>query len=430
MRVKSDRIKRIQIISVTLLVIAGLVNYLDRSTLSFANHSISEEMHLSASQMGILLSAFSLPYAFAQLPMGVLLDRLGARVMLGFGMLLWSAAQFAGGLVQTVNQFFLARFVLGIGEAPAFPAGAKVFSEWFAIRERGRPTGMFTASTTIAPALAPPLLTWLMLAFGWRGMFVAMGGLGILAAIGWIALYRDRRAVALESGEVDYLSDGDKASAEERKVTGAEWSGLLAKRTTWGILFGWMGVIYMVWLYLTWLPGYLEKERGVTLAQAGWMVIAPYVAGTVGQLSSGFIADSLLARGMTPIASRKWPICIGLIFAALFTVPAAYTPSLALALVYISLAMFFVNLSSGAGWALVSVSAPRRLVATLGSFMNFGGYLGASAAPVITGFMVDKTGSFVPAFVIAAAVALAGALVYLAVVKDPIRDPAESPVGS
>jgi sugar phosphate permease len=425
---KSDRVSRIQKISVALLVVAGLVNYLDRSTLSFANHSIREEMHLSALQMGVLLSAFSLPYAFAQLPMGLLLDRLGARVVLGFGILLWSAAQLAGGLVQTLNQFYAARFVLGIGEAPAFPAGAKVFSEWFAIRERGRPTGIYVASTTIAPAIAPPLLTWLMLQFGWRGMFVTMGVLGILAAIGWIALYRDRRAVQLTPDEIEYLSDGDKSSAEERKVTGAEWGGLLGKRTTWGILFGWMGVIYMVWLYLTWLPGYLEKERGVTLAQAGWMVIIPYLAGTVGQLSSGFIADGLLARGMKPIASRKWPICIGLVCAALFTVPAAYTPSLALAILYISLAMFFVNLSSGAGWALVSVAAPRRLVATLGSFMNFGGYLGASSAPVITGYVVDSTGSFVLALLIAAAVAVAGALVYLVVVRDPISDPATTGV--
>jgi sugar phosphate permease len=424
--VKSEKIRRIQIIAVALLVVSGLVNYLDRSTLSFANHSISQEMHLSATEMGILLSAFSLPYAFAQLPMGVLLDRLGARVVLGFGMLLWSAAQFAGGLVQTVNQFFVARFVLGIGEAPAFPAGAKVFSEWFAIKERGRPTGIYTATTTIAPALAPPLITWLMLEFGWRGMFVTMGALGIFAAISWIALYRDRRDVKLEPDEIDYLSDGDKASARERKVTAEEWIGLLGARTTWGILFGWIGVIYMVWLYLTWLPGYLEKERGVTLAQAGWMVIIPYIAGTFGQLSSGFIADGLLARGMTPIASRKWPICVGLIFAAIFTVPAAYTPSLMLAIFYISLAMYFVNLSSGAGWALVSVSAPRRLVATLGSFMNFGGYLGASAAPVITGFVVDKTGSFGLAFLIAAIVSVAGAFFYMFVVREPIRDPAES----
>lgn len=423
MAVKSARLKRIQNVALTLLVVAGLVNYLDRSTLSIANTAIAEEMKLDTVQMGVLLAAFSLPYAFAQLPMGVFLDRFGARVTLGFGMIVWSLAQLAGGFVTTLGQFQFARAVLGIGEAPAFPAGAKVFSDWYAVRERGRPSGIYTASTTIAPALAPMVLTSLMLTLGWRGMFIAMGLLGLCAGIGWYIMYRDRRDVPLDAEEIDYLTDGNKAAAEERKMTAAEWAGVLRKRTTWGIIFGWIGVIYMVWLYLTWLPAYLEKERGVSIKATAVLLAIPYIAGTLGQLAGGFVPDWLVSKGMKPVLSRKWPICIGLIFAAVFTVPAAYTPSLAMAVACISAAMFFVNMSSGAGWALVSVSAPRRLVATLGSFMNFGGYLGASAAPVITGFVVKETGSFVLALLIAAGVSVVGALFYAFVVKDPIPDP-------
>ena len=420
---KTARLKRIQVAAVSLLVVAGLINYLDRSTLSIANHAITTEMGLSASQMGLLLSAFSLPYAFAQLPMGVLLDRLGARVMLGFGMLIWSVAQLAGGFVRTLNQFFIARLILGVGEAPQFPAGAKVFSEWFAVRERGRPTGIFVASTTIAPALAPPLLTALMFAVGWRGMFIVMGALGVLAAIAWYALYRDRRDVALTAEEIEYLEDG-QPHTEERNMSGAEWRSLFRQRTSWGMILGFMGVIYMVWLYLTWLPAYLERERGLAIATAGWVMTIPYLAGTLGQLSSGFVADKLLARGMAPILSRKWPICIGLFGGALFTVPAAFTPSLTMAIVYISAAMYFINLASGGSWALVSVAAPRRLVASLGSLQNFGGYLGGSAAPIITGVIVDTTGSFVNALLISAGVAVAGALCYIFLVKAPIPEDA------
>lgn len=426
MAIKSDKLKRIQRVAVTLLVIAGLVNYLDRSTLSIANHSISAEMGLSASQMGLLLSAFSLSYAFSQLPIGILLDRFGARVVLGLGMFMWSLAQLVGGFVNTLQQFFVARVFLGIGEAPQFPAGAKVFSEWFALHERGRPTGISVASSTVAPALAPPLLTALMLTFGWRGMFIVMGALGIAASIGWYILYRDRRDVSLEHAEIDYLTDSDGSSGEQTQVTFAEWRGLLASRTTWGLIFGFMGVIYMVWLYLTWLPAYLEHERHVTIAKAGWLVAIPYLAGTLGMVSSGFIADKLMARGLSRIVSRKWPICTGLIFAALFTVPAAYTPSTSMAILYISLAMYFVNLASGGSWALVSVAAPRRLVASLGSMQNFGGYLGGSAAPFVTGVIVDTTHSFVNALLISAVISFAGALVYLFVIKDPIPDPAES----
>lgn len=411
--------------ALTLLVVAGLINYLDRSTLSIANKSISEEMNLTAAQMGLLLSAFSLPYAFAQLPMGVMLDRLGARVMLGAGMLIWSLAQLAGGFVQSLNQFFAARFLLGVGEAPQFPAGAKVFSEWFALAERGRPTGVFVASTTIAPALAPPILTALMLAFGWRGMFIIMGVLGVLASIGWYALYRDRRDVKLEAEEVDFLSGANRSAHDENRMTFAEWGGLFRERTTWGLAIGFMGVIYMVFLYVTWLPAYLQQERGLSIAESGWVLMIPFIGGTLGQLSSGIVSDRLLARGLSPVASRKWPICIGLIFAAVFTVPAAFTPNLTLAIIYLTLAMYFVNLASGGSWALVSVAAPRRLVASLGSIQNFGGYLGGSAAPLVTGIVVDRTGSFVNALLISAAVSLVGALVYFLVVRQPIADPAD-----
>lgn len=422
MQVKTPRLGRIQRIAVTFLMLAGIVNYLDRSTLSIANHSVSGELGLSASQMGLLLSAFSFAYAFSQLPVGALLDRFGARLMLGLGMLVWSVAQLCGGLVQTLQQFLVARIALGMGEAPQFPAGAKVVSEWFALRERGRPTGIFTTSSTIGPALAPPILTALLLAFGWRWMFVVMGVLGIAVALGWYIVYRNRGDVTLAEEEVVHLTEDEPHARAERRMTFAEWRGLFGSPTTWGMIFGFMGVIYMVWLYLTWLPAYLEHERHLSIAKTGWVVSIPYLFGTLGMLSSGYVADGLMARGMAPIRSRKWPICTGLICAAVFTVPAAFTPNTTLAIVYLSLAMYFVNMASGGAWALVSVTAPRHLAASLGSIQNFGGYFGGSFAPFITGIVVDRTHSFVNAFLISAAVSFAAALVYMFVVRAPIAE--------
>jgi MFS family permease len=420
---KTPRIKRIQVVAISFLTLAGIVNYLDRSTLSIANHSVSQELGLSASQMGLLLSAFSLAYAFSQLPVGALLDRFGSRVMLGLGMFAWSVAQLAGGFIQTLNHFLIARICLGISEAPLFPAGAKVVNEWFAVRERGGPTGIFVTSSTIGPMIAPPILTGLLLVFGWRTMFIVMGVLGIAVSIGWYLIYRNRNEVALTQDETAYLNEGDAVGRIRRGLSFAEWGGLLKHRNTWGMIFGFMGVIYMVWLYLTWLPAYLEHERHVSIARTGWIVAIPYLFGTLGMGISGYIADWLLKRGMAPIRSRKWPLCIGLLGGALFTVPAAYTPSTALAVVYISGAMFFVNMASGSAWALVAVAAPRHLVASLGSMQNFGGYLGGSFAPLITGIVVDQTHSFVDALLISAVVAFAAALVYLFVVRDVIPAP-------
>ncbi|WP_287497724.1 MFS transporter [Pandoraea sp. CB10b_02] len=419
---KSARIKRMQWIAVVFLTLAGMVNYLDRSTLSIANHSVSQELGLSASEMGLLLSSFSLAYAFSQLPIGVMLDRFGARIMLGLGMFMWSVAQLAGGFVHTLHQFLVARVFLGIGEAPQFPAGAKVVSEWFAKHERGGPTGVFVASSTIGPMIAPPILTALMLAFGWRTMFVIMGALGIAVAIGWYIVYRNRNEIALSQAERGYLASGELEDKRETRMTFADWRGLFAHKTTWGMIFGYMGVIYMVWLYLTWLPAYLEHERHLSIAKTGWIVSIPYLFGTLGMVGSGYFADWLMGRGVKPVTSRKWPICIGLIGAAAFTVPAAFTPSTPLAVTYISAAMFFVNFASGGGWALVSVAAPRRLVGSLSSLQNFGGYFGGSFAPLITGIVVDRTHSFVNALLISAALAVVAAFIYLLVVREPIGE--------
>ncbi|MCG5078454.1 MFS transporter [Paraburkholderia tagetis] len=419
---KTSRLKHIQVVAITFLTLAGTVNYLDRSTLSIANHSVSHELGLSASQMGLLLSAFSFAYAFSQLPIGMLLDRFGARVMLGLGMFVWSSAQLCGGLVSSLPQFLVARVALGLGEAPNFPAGAKVVSEWFAVHERGRPTGIFITSSTIAPAIAPPLLTVIMLVFGWRTMFVVMGLLGIAVSIGWYLVYRDRRKVPLEHEEVAFLGAGEPEQRAERRMTMREWRNLFTKTTTWGMIFGNMGVIYMVWLYLTWLPAYLEHERHISIANTGWLVAIPYLFGTLGMLSSGFVSDGLMARGVPPMTSSKWPICVGLVGAAAFTVPAAFTPNLTLAMIYLCAAMYFVNLASGACWTLATFAVPRHMVASLASIQNFGGYFGGSFAPFVTGIVVDRTHSFVNAFLISAMVSFAAALVYMFIVRARIED--------
>lgn len=415
---KSGRLKRTQIVAITILTLAGTVNYFDRSTLSIANHSISHELGLSASQMGLLLSAFSLAYAFAQLPVGALLDRFGSRFVLGLGVLLWSVSQLAGGFIQTLNQFFYSRVALGVCEAPLFPAGVKVISEWFHTRERGGPTGIYQSSSALGPMLGPPILTALMLAFGWRTMFMVMGAIGICIAIGWMVLYRNRAEVVLTDEEAAHLDEGESTPFSSQALRPAEWASLLRERNTWGMVVGFMGVIYMVWLYMTWLPAYLEHERHLSIATTGWVVAIPYVFAVLGMSLSGYFADFLVARGVSPVRSRKWPVCLGLTGAALFTVPAAFTPNTTLAVVYLSCAMFCLNHASGGAWALVGVAAPRRLVASLGGMQNFGGYLGGSLAPVVTGVIVDRTHSFVDAFLISSAIALVAALVYLFVVKE------------
>jgi MFS family permease len=178
--------------SLALLAAAALLNYFDRSALSIANPLIRADLHISVAQMGLLLSAFLWVYAFAQLPMGALLDRIRPRRTLGFGLALWSAAQMLGGLVTGLGAFVVARALLGLGEAPMFPTAAAVVRDWFPAHRRTGATGIWNSASALAQALAPPILTLVMVAVGWRVMFVSLGLIGFVLAGGWALVYRDR----------------------------------------------------------------------------------------------------------------------------------------------------------------------------------------------------------------------------------------------
>ena len=235
------RIRRVQKITLTLLFIAGIVNFLDRSSLSVAGEAIRADLGLSATEFGVLLSAFSLSYGFAQLPSGILLDRLGPRVVLGAGLIFWSAMQALTGMVNSFSHFILLRIGLGIGEAPFMPAGVKSINDWYAQRERGTAVGIFNSSTVLGQAIAPPALVIMQLAWGWRTMFVVIGLAGILVGLCWYVGYRNRRQFTLQEEEQRYLAS-EEAARPALKLS--EWLALFKRRTTWGMILGFSGVNY------------------------------------------------------------------------------------------------------------------------------------------------------------------------------------------
>jgi MFS family permease len=188
-----------------------------------------------------------------------------------------------------------------------------------------------------------------------------------------------------------------------------------------------MGVIYMIWLHLTWMPGYFEREHGLDLYRTAWVVSLAYLFGAIGTVFAGKACDWLVRRGMKSLASRKLMVITGLVGGALFTLIVAFVTNVVACVALLCLTMFFINISSATAWMIVNTIVPSERVASFGSIQNFGGYLAGSIAPILTGFSVQQSGSFSSAFVISAVVAGCSALAYFALLREP-RVAAQRPV--
>ena len=389
-----------QAVTLSLLFLAGVVNFFDRASLSVANSSVRAELHLSNTEMGWLLSAFSLAYGLTQLPLIPLLDRLGTRTVLATGLAVWSGAQLLTALVRTFPVFVLFRVLLGAGEAPFYPAGIRAMREWFTRETRGRATAAMSSSQTFGLAAAPPLLTLLMLRIGWRGMFAVLGLAGLVVSVLWAWLHRSRNATAFRDDATPPVS------------TGGIYRTLLQQRTVWGMMLGFGGVNYTAWLYISWLPGYFQSQRGLSLARSGWFAAIPFLAGAAGMLLSGFCADALVARGLRLTSIHRVQIVLGMVLSAAASFFAARSTTTEAALLSISFAFFWIQFGGTSGWGYVQAVSPPHLTSALGALQNFASFLIASAAPVVTGAIVDRTHSFTLAFATCSVVTLLGALSY------------------
>lgn len=415
----TPRLRSIQRTALAMLVLSGAVNTIDRAALAVANPLVRHDLNLSISDMGLLLSAFLWAYAFAQLPVGALIDRLGPRRLLAAGLALWSAAQLLCGLVSTVGQFAAARVLLGLGEAPQFPTGGRVVRDWFAVRDRGFASGIFNSASTLGTGMAAPLLTFLMLSFGWRWMFGIMGVLGLGVAVLWYAVYRDSAHMRLTAEEQTYRTAGDVPELA-RPVTFAEWRALFRSRTAWGMILGYFGVIYVNWLFNAWLPGYLEMDRHMSIRHTGLVAAIPYMFAVAGGVSGGWVVDWLMRRGLSRVASRKYPLCLAMLAEAAFIVVTAGVQDNTAAVACLCGALFCGTVATSCAWAMVSVVAPANCTGSLGALQNFGGYLGGALAPTVTGFIVERTGSFLPALMVGAGMCVFAAVAYAVIVRRPI----------
>jgi sugar phosphate permease len=403
-----------------LLGVGMFVNYIDRVNLSVATPAIMDDFDISASQMGILASAFLWTYALLQMPIGTIIDKIGVPWVNRVGVFLWAIASFLTAAAGGLGLMFVARLLLGVGEAPTVPAGWKAIGQWFPKQERGTATAIFDGCAKISNVIGIPIMAFLVSTFSWHAAFLFTGTLSLLYLIAWWVLYRTPSgAVAdgkMTAEEHAYLKAGDAENEEniaEGSLRGVGY--LLRRRKTWGLALGYASYTYAYYVLLTWLPGYLKKEFGVNLLQGGLYSMIPWLVAVIAQfLIAGLLMDRWVARTGQVTKVRRIVLVVSML-AALSVTGAAYVDTIGPAIVFISIGAAGLAVSVPAGSSIVSLIAPEGLTGSLGGIVNFIANLIGIAAPIVTGMVVDSTGSFAGAFIVTGVVLLLGIVCYTVV---------------
>ncbi len=400
-----------------LLGVGILINYLDRVNISVATQPLEQAYHLSSLQMGFVLSSFLITYAILQIPIGMLLDKTGVKWLIRIGTIIWTIATFMTAIVSGFGLIILSRFLLGVAEAPVFPGSAKATGYWFPTSERGLATSAFDAAAKFSNVIGVPVVAIAVTLYGWRGGFYLTGILSLLYAIVFWFGYRDpSKAKRLSEEERRYIVEGGaQQETNETEQTNA-WANLgfvLKQPKVWGLTLGFAAYGYSFYLFLTWLPGYLETQLHMSVLKSGFYTIIPWVVATITDiLIGGWLVDVLIKRGYNPTRVRKTLITIGMIL-GIAVIGAAFTKDANIAIIWISIALGGLAFAAPIGWSIPALIAPKGTVGTVGSIMNFFNNIAGIIAPIVAGLIIDRTGSFALNFLIAGAILVVGILCYL-----------------
>lgn len=399
---------------------AGILNYMDRSAISIAAPALIEELGLTRTDIGLLGTVFSWTYAFAQLPAGWLVDKLGARRMYFLAIAGWSIATGLMAVGSTMWHFITFRFLLGAAEAPNGPASARLTADWFPRSERGQATAIWDSGSKWGPAIAPPILTGILLGFGWHAIFVFLGVLGLILAVAFYIFYRrPDMHPSISDEELELIR-----TEEQKQDTGAAkvpWLRLFAHRQIWGMMAGFFCVIWIWNIFIVFLPLYLQEERGVTIAGSGWLAAVPYVGAAILGITGGWVMTRYTkSSGVDPLTAKRRVMSVAAVVAGVLICLIPMVADLTLAMIVMTVALGFVATMQAAAWAMPGDIVNASQVASVGAIQNFGGYFGGAFAPLLTGIIADATGSYAPSFIIGGIIAALAAVAYTVLVRRPM----------
>ena len=399
-----------------LVFITVVINYMDRTNISVAASALSEELSLTSVQMGLVFSAFGWTYSILQIPGGIAVDIVKTRILYPFILIAWSVATLIQGVISSFTALIGCRMAIGVFEAPSYPCNNKIITSWFPEGERASAIAVYTSGQFIGLAFLMPLLAVIQNYFGWRGLFIISGIIGILWAVVWYIFYRDPKEHPRISEQelalltVEPTTNEPPVKNNKIKFDAANLKLAFSHRKLWGIYIGQFCLGGTLMFFLTWFPTYLVEYRGLDFIKSGFLASVPFLAAFFGVLVSGFASDFLVRKGVSKEVARKAPIIIGLML-TMSIVGANYTDDTFWIITFLSIAFFGNGLSSIA-WVFVSLISPKSLVGLVGGCFNFIGGLSAVIVPIVIGWLV-KDGDFKPALMFIASLALIGCCSYL-----------------
>ena len=375
-----------------LLGIGVLVNYFDRVNLSVSRDSLIAAFGINNVVFGYLSSAYNWTYAACQLPVGVILDRLGVRRVGRAGAFLWSVASLAAAATPNVAGLFGARFLLGVGEAPTFPANAKAIGLWFPPRERSLATSLFDSAAKFAPAVGIPLLGAVVVAAGWRWSFALTGAISLAYCFLFWRIYRDpNEDPALSEAERRCLEEHDEpeeTSASSGEARSSSLLELLGTRKVVGLALGFGAYNYVFFLLLYWLPSYLSSALRVDLLHSSIYSSVPWLLAAAADLAiGGWLVDFLIRRGRNAGRVRRAVLIAGTAL-GLGILGAVGARTATRALVWIGVSIAGLSAAAPVAWSLPSLIAARNDVGKVGGIVNFSGQVSGIAASIATGYLV------------------------------------------
>ena len=393
---------------VVMLTAIILINYIDRSAISYAMGPMAKELGLSEFQKGLILGAFGIGYAVTTLIGGILVDRFGARIVLALSVIFWSAATAITGIASSFFLVLAARAALGLAEGPMFPGQTGAIARWLPERERVRAFGYSLVAVPLSLAIGAPVVSYLTSVSGWREMFFILGAISLAWVPVWWVFFRD-------DPQSDPVADADRESAKaERQFAqhATSWSELLTSPTLLANYWAFFVFGYFLFFFMTWLPGYLETTFKLDLTSVGWFSVAPWLTAATALVILGNLSDKLQERTGRLRVSRTYLIAGTQALAAMVILPVAFTANLTLALLLITVAVG-ASMGANAAFYAVNVDVAEDRSATALGIMDFGFALSGFIAPVATGWIVGEQGGFAEAFLLLSALAASSVIVTL-----------------